>query len=133
MAPETPALGFHPGLDFSAGEATFQLASLIEISKTDDDALKQMLQEFLRSNRMDLELLSAYTLEDVQGVAQTAHKIKGGAKVLHAHRLISACEAVEHSSQLPAVNSGEVKNAVERLKQEMLCLEQDLVKTLARL
>ena len=133
VAPETPALGFHPGLDSSAGEATFQLASLIEISKTDDDALKQMLQEFLRSNRMDLELLSAYTLEDVQGVAQTAHKIKGGAKVLHAHRLISACEAVEHCSQLPAVNSGEVKNAVERLKQEMLCLEQDLVKTLARL
>ncbi|SDJ30633.1 multi-sensor hybrid histidine kinase [Pseudomonas delhiensis] len=114
-------LPIEPGrhLKGEAGEAKFDLAPLRRVAKENNEVLRLMLVEFLKTNREDLEkLLACWRARDLSGLSEIAHKLKGGAKFLHALDLIEACQAVEILARDVATDFDDLELAVDVVKDE---------------
>lgn len=101
--------------------ATFDLSTLIALTGDDRPALIELLVPLLESLEADNALLPVlYSQADFARLHDLAHRAKGGARMVKAHRLISACEALEaaceqrdHPALGPAVEG--VGDAIDAL------------------
>ncbi|PXX53977.1 two-component system, NarL family, sensor histidine kinase EvgS [Pseudomonas sp. LAMO17WK12:I10] len=107
-----------PGVPESA--ETMDIASLAELVRGDAGILKLLLRDLAKCNQDDLVRLAAlFYEEDLQALADLAHKIKGGVQIVKAHGLIAACQQLEAVCR---AEKGEqaLQRSVSRLTQEML-------------
>ena len=102
--------------------------TLYSLAGRNGSHLKLLLEELVRSNRLDLKALLALNitdgLEPFQGIA---HRIKGAAKIVGAHDLINHCEGLEHAE----LTTLQVRSNTVQLA--MRTLERALLRELARL
>jgi two-component system, NarL family, sensor histidine kinase EvgS len=101
------------------------LSSLEQLSRGDAASIKSLLQDLAASNEQDMaRLMQLFTQHDVSGLADLAHRVKGGARIIKAQRLIQACEDLEVACE--GLNSALLTEAVDDLQQAMDALEQRL-------
>ncbi|WP_371134784.1 transporter substrate-binding domain-containing protein [Pseudomonas sp. Q11] len=76
----------------------FNVQSLQALTGGNPLSIRRLLEELLNSNRSDRrELLDVARGGDRQALTETAHKIKGVARIVQATSLIQRCEALEHA------------------------------------
>ncbi|CDF92575.1 MULTISPECIES: transporter substrate-binding domain-containing protein [unclassified Pseudomonas] len=72
------------------------LGSLEQLVRGDEAAMQALVNDLTVSNQEDLENLPVILQEqDLPALSNLAHKIKGGARIVKAWRLIAACEQME--------------------------------------
>ncbi|SEO78274.1 two-component system, NarL family, sensor histidine kinase EvgS [Pseudomonas sp. NFACC39-1] len=72
------------------------LSSLEQLSAGDTGSIKKLLKELVNSTAQDqAQLMRLLARQDLPGLADLAHRVKGGALMIRAQRLIAACEALE--------------------------------------
>ncbi|XXE52910.1 transporter substrate-binding domain-containing protein [Pseudomonas sp. R1-15] len=112
--------------------AVFNVQSLHMLTGGDPISVRRLLAELLSSNRSDRqELLQAARTGCSQALAETAHKIKGVARIVQANGLIELCEALEiacHQEQAP----GQIDDCAKALHRAMTELEQALETEIAK-
>ncbi|MGE8186589.1 transporter substrate-binding domain-containing protein [Pseudomonas sp. NPDC086278] len=103
----------------------FDLSGLEPYVGTDRTLINQLLRELAVTNRADREhLLRAHAEDNRPHLQELAHRIKGGARMVRAQRLIDCCEALEQ-----ACGEGRaalIDEAVDQLQQAMRRLDQQL-------
>jgi len=78
--------------------AEIDLSSLEQWVGADRMLINDLLSELASSNEKDLaRLRDFYANRDRDGLRDLAHRIKGGARVVNAHRLILCCEHLERA------------------------------------
>ena len=103
------------------------LTGLEHLTGGDATAIKALLEELVSSNAEDqVRLLHLATRQDLPGLADLAHRIKGGARIIQAQRLIAACEALEEACREGNVSL--LTEAVEDLRQAIDHLAEQLKK-----
>jgi two-component system sensor histidine kinase EvgS len=71
-------------------------ASLERMVRGDQTALRELLNDLVLSNQQDMaQLAEDCSTQDWQRLSDLAHKVKGGARIVKARRLILACEQLE--------------------------------------
>lgn len=102
------------------------ISELLQSAKGNDAAVQKLLGYLASSTAGDLVLINALLdNKDRRGLAQLAHKVKGGGRMIHAQFLISACEQLETACAQPAED--EMLAAGQRLQQAMKKLTEILV------
>jgi two-component system sensor histidine kinase EvgS len=77
-------------------EATDFIQSIDKLTGGDPRLASQLITELLRSGREDLQLLQqALQQQDADQLAELAHKIAGGARIVAASELTAACVQLE--------------------------------------
>ena len=77
------------------------LASLQQLTQGDEASIRLLLAELANSNQQDLvRLPECLAGQDLQGLADLAHGIKGGARIVGARKLAESCEALEAACQV---------------------------------
>ena len=113
--------------DAQANVRTLDISSLRRMTVCDPVALEDLLGELRNSNHRDLQSLAALVGgADLAALAALAHRIKGGARLIKAHRVIDACEQVEFNCNARALESGKLARQVEVLRGALLQLEEEL-------
>jgi two-component system, NarL family, sensor histidine kinase EvgS len=101
------------------------LSSLRELTRGDPDSIKSLLKDLAASIDDDMEkLLRLFTHHDLAGLADLAHRVKGGARIIKAVRLIAFCEALEAAAQ--GSDSAVLTTAVDNVQQSMEQLSEQL-------
>lgn len=101
------------------------LSSLEQLARGDQASVKRLLGELAVSNDGDMaKLMRLFTQHDVQGLADLAHRVKGGARVISAVAVIQACEALEAATE--GLDSAVLTAAVDNLQQQMEHLAEQL-------
>lgn len=101
------------------------LTSLEQLTGGDTTAIRALLEELVSSNADDLaRLLHLSSRQDLPGLADLAHRIKGGARIVQAQRLIAACEALENACRgddtlLLAQAVEDIRQAIEHLAEQL--------------
>ncbi|WP_287815530.1 response regulator, partial [Pseudomonas sp.] len=84
------------------GRGGHDLGALQELTGADTKALKQLLDGLTDCCRQDLLTLDALDLDgDRQAIADLAHRIKGGARIIRAAHVVDACDQVEQACSRP--------------------------------
>lgn len=105
-----------------ASAAEIDLGSLEELAGPDRSLINKLLAELAASNAEDLARLQGfYRQRDRMGLRELAHRIKGGAQVVKARRLVQCCE------QLEAACGGRDNNVLSQAVQAL----QDAMERLA--
>jgi two-component system sensor histidine kinase EvgS len=103
----------------------FDLTGLYQLTRGDDASIQQLLSDLATCNDDDLaSLMRLFTQHDVPGLANLAHRVKGGARIIKAHALITACERLEAACE--GMNPRQLTEAVDQLHQAMERLAQRL-------
>ncbi len=103
----------------SADDGDINFASLEKLVRGDPAAMKVLMNDLTLSNQEDMDQLADYDLQqDWQRLADLAHKVKGGARIIKAHRLILACEQLESAC--------DEKNDEQTLRQASASLRQEM-------
>ena len=85
-----------PQRDAPASTGDFDLTTLEQLAGGDRLSIHPLLKELVASNAMDkARLLDLSSRHDVSGLADLAHRIKGGARIIQAEPLVVACDALE--------------------------------------
>jgi two-component system sensor histidine kinase EvgS len=104
---------------------SFDLTSLEQLTGGDIVSIKKLLEELISSNADDkVRLIELFSRHDVSGLADLAHRIKGGARIIQAQGLVAACEAVESACR--SADGMLLANAVGDLRQAMDFLSEQL-------
>ncbi|MCJ8206513.1 transporter substrate-binding domain-containing protein [Pseudomonas sp. RGM2987] len=110
----------------------FSVQSLGALTGGDPSSTRRLLAELFSSSRADrLELLKVAQEGSRQALTETAHKIKGVARIVQATALIQRCEALEqacHHAQAP----GQLDECIQALDLAMRELEQALGAEIAK-
>lgn len=101
------------------------LSELEQYVGEDRTLINQLLRELAVTNRQDREhLLQAHAGNNLPVLQDLVHRIKGGARMVRAQRLIECCEALER-----ACGEGRaalIDEAVDQLQDAMRSLDQSL-------
>jgi two-component system, NarL family, sensor histidine kinase EvgS len=101
------------------------LGGLHQLTRGDEASIKRLLDDLASCNDDDMaRLMRLFTQNDVPGLANLAHRIKGGARIIKAQGLIGACERLE--AACAGVNPVQLTEAVDELHQAMERLAQRL-------
>jgi two-component system sensor histidine kinase EvgS len=104
------------------------LTSLKQLTRGDEDSIKSLLGDLASSNTDDrARLMRLFTQHDLPGLADLAHRVKGGARIIKAKGLILACEALETACN--GLDSAVLTEAVDVLQQAMERLAERLQDT----
>ncbi|MBT2339687.1 MULTISPECIES: transporter substrate-binding domain-containing protein [Pseudomonas] len=107
-----------PDAAMSSSTGDFDVSSLEQLTGSDPIAINQLLEQLLSSNVEDeARLLRLSSQHDLPGLADLAHRIKGGARLIKAQRLVDACEALESACRGP--DRASLAQAVEDLRDAM--------------
>src|SRR5471032_933411 len=110
------------------------LASMAALTGGDPRLAQQLAQELLRSNEEDSQLLRQALQElDADVLAELAHKITGGARIVGAGEVVAACEALESLCRAPAPDRQQVAQAGQTLMQQLASFGQLLSAILKKL
>jgi len=102
------------------------LSSLHQLTGGDPKAIKDLLTDLLTSNREDLaQLLALHADNDLGGLVDLVHRIKGGARIIKARWLLQACESLEQAFQHSRPDQC-LDPLVDDLNQAMAALAQRL-------
>ena len=94
------------------------LSSLEQLTRGDQASIKSLLADLASSNDDDMaKLIRLFSHNDLPGLADLAHRVKGGARIIKAQALIQACEALEVASE--GIDSPALADAVDALHQAM--------------
>ncbi|UZE10124.1 transporter substrate-binding domain-containing protein [Pseudomonas sp. B21-053] len=106
-------------------QADIDLSGLESYVGSDRRLIDRLVHELALTNREDRQrLLLAHAADNRQDLRDLAHRIKGGARMVRAVRLIECCEQLE---QACAEGRGsQIDIAVEHLQQTMTRLDQSL-------
>ncbi|RMM50694.1 hypothetical protein ALQ77_02553 [Pseudomonas corrugata] len=108
-----------------ASTDNFDLTSLEQLTGGDTVSIKKLLEELVNTNAGDkVRLIDMFTRQDVSGLADLAHRIKGGARIIQAQGLVAACEALENACR--SADGVSLANAVGDLRQAMDLLTEQL-------
>lgn len=104
---------------------SIDITSLRELSRNDEVAIINLIEQLRKSNIEDLQLLTelAYT-QDMRGISELAHRVKGGAQMIRRSDLVSCCEAVEKACQTQ--DAERLYDTVATLEQSMRSLKRSL-------
>jgi two-component system sensor histidine kinase EvgS len=96
----------------------FDLSNLERLTGGDQQALDALLNDLLASNRKDLgQLLGHGDDEDLGALAALVHRIKGGARIIRARKVIEACEQVERSCAGGTLPPGQLEAVCQALSE----------------
>ncbi|MBK5528391.1 transporter substrate-binding domain-containing protein [Pseudomonas sp. TH06] len=119
------------GITPASRPPVFNLQSLNMLTGGSPAQAKRLLQELLRSSRLDRqELLALSPQQDRGALAVVAHKIKGAARIAQAVRVIECCDALEQACA-QAMDTDEITRRCEASNRAMVELEQALQQQLA--
>ncbi|CAN2971413.1 MULTISPECIES: transporter substrate-binding domain-containing protein [Pseudomonas] len=94
------------------------LSALEQLAGGDPASTRRLLGDLAASNASDMaRLLQLFTQHDMQGLADLAHRVKGGARIINCTALIDACEALEIATE--GLDSTVLIAAVDTLQQSM--------------
>ncbi|AIS11547.1 histidine kinase [Pseudomonas chlororaphis subsp. aurantiaca] len=101
------------------------LSSLEQLTYGDRESINSLLQDLVSSNEEDLQrLLKLFSQNDLPGLADLAHRVKGGARIIQARRLIQCCEQLQ--ADCNGLDAARQTQSVDALHQEMEALAQVL-------
>ncbi|WDH50950.1 transporter substrate-binding domain-containing protein [Pseudomonas chlororaphis] len=101
------------------------LSSLEQLTYGDRESINSLLQDLVSSNEEDLQrLLKLFSQNDLPGLADLAHRVKGGARIIQARRLIQCCEQLQ--ADCNGLDAARLTQSVDALHQEMEALAQVL-------
>jgi two-component system sensor histidine kinase EvgS len=115
-----PAAGI-PEAEPEAPADDFDLDGLAQLTGGDTEALNSLISELVTCNTEDTaQLLRLSARHDLPGLADLAHRIKGGARMVRAQGLVSACDALEDACRGRDASSlaaavGDLQRALEHL------------------
>ncbi|WP_176465166.1 transporter substrate-binding domain-containing protein [Pseudomonas sp. Irchel 3E20] len=100
------------------------LSSLEQYVGADRSLIEHLLDDLASSNRQDLlNLGTLYAARDLPGLRELAHRIKGGARIVKARRLMACCEQLEATA---TQDNPALALAVADLQQAMARLDRYL-------
>ncbi|WP_322846547.1 transporter substrate-binding domain-containing protein [Pseudomonas sp. B33.4] len=109
----------------AASADDIDLSSLEQLTRGDPASIKSLLGDLASSNDDDMaRLLRLFTQHDLPGLADLAHRVKGGARIIKADALIKACEQLEAACN--GRDSNQLTVAVDALQQAMERLAEEL-------
>ncbi|APC18403.1 hybrid sensor histidine kinase/response regulator [Pseudomonas frederiksbergensis] len=119
LAGVAPDMSARPLLETQPASAVeIDLGSLEELAGPDRSLINKLLAELAASNAEDLTRLQGfYRQRDRMGLRELAHRIKGGAQMVKARRLVLGCEQLEVACR--AFDETSLSQAVEVLQEAM--------------
>ncbi|MFJ4247039.1 transporter substrate-binding domain-containing protein [Pseudomonas sp. NPDC089741] len=109
----------------AASADDIDLSSLEQLTRGDPASIKSLLGDLASSNDDDMaRLLRLFTQHDLPGLADLAHRVKGGARIIKADALIKACEQLETACN--GLDADQLTGAVDALQQAMERLAEQL-------
>jgi len=105
-------------------EAEFDLSALLQLAGADNPLIGQLREEVLSSLRIDLKRLDA-SGRDREVLRDLAHHVTGGAHMIGAERVVSACRVLEQACRDDEPEAA-LTAAIELLRVAMHDLEQQL-------
>ncbi|WP_330211330.1 ATP-binding protein [Pseudomonas sp. AM4(2022)] len=107
------------------------LVSLEQLTYGDQASIRSLLQDLLSSNEEDqVRLLKLFSQNDLTGLADLAHRVKGGARIVKAKRLIHCCEQLQIDCD--GHDAARLTQSVDALHQTMDALRQVLTQRIAQ-
>ncbi|QJI31254.1 transporter substrate-binding domain-containing protein [Pseudomonas sp. ADAK18] len=101
------------------------LRSLEQLAHGDRTLVNSLLRDLASSNEEDLlRLLKLYSDHDLSGLSDLGHRVKGGARIIKAHRLIQCCEQLQ--TECNGHDAVRLTQAVDALHEAMEALAQRL-------
>ncbi|MFJ2455916.1 transporter substrate-binding domain-containing protein [Pseudomonas protegens] len=83
--------------DLAPSDDDIDLGSLEQLTCGDRASINSLLQDLASSNEEDLlRLLELFSQNDLVGLGHLAHRVKGGARIIKAKRLIQCCEQLQN-------------------------------------
>ncbi|MCU9948894.1 transporter substrate-binding domain-containing protein [Pseudomonas sp. PDM13] len=111
--------------------ACFDVKELEHFTGGDPGLTRRALEGILQSHRIDLQQVRSLLQSDGQhGVVEMAHRIRGAADIIRAHRLIDACERLEAAYRDNAPHS-ELRQLLQDLEATMIELDEELLRLMA--
>ncbi|UQS14135.1 transporter substrate-binding domain-containing protein [Pseudomonas sp. HS6] len=108
------------------GPAEFDLSALLQLASADNPLIGQLREEVLSSLRIDLERLDESGRQgDRAGLLDLAHHVTGGAHMIGAERVVSACRVLEQAC-LDDEPEAALTAAINSLRKAMHDLAQHL-------
>lgn len=107
-----------------SGDA-IDLTNLEQLTRGDEALIKSLLGDLASSNDEDMSrLLNLFTRHDLPALADLAHRVKGGARIIKAQGLIHCCESLEAACE--GFDAEQLTAAVDALQQAMERLAETL-------
>ena len=100
-------------------------SALLKLTGGNEQVARGLLMDLARSNKEDLALLQ--TLQEplnLNALQDLAHRVKGGARIIKASRLMEACEAMESVND--SAERAQVLMAAAQLRHAMMQLRENL-------
>ncbi|WP_425273408.1 transporter substrate-binding domain-containing protein [Pseudomonas morbosilactucae] len=114
----------------AAGSEAIDLSSLEQLTRGDPASINSLLGDLARSNDEDLaRLMQLFIRHDLPGLADLAHRVKGGARIIKARGLVECCENLEAACN--GQDCAPLTAAVDALQQTMERLAEQLERRLA--
>jgi two-component system sensor histidine kinase EvgS len=108
------------------GSTEFDLSALLQVVGADNPLIGQLREEVLSSLRADLERLDVSGRKgDRAGLRDLAHHVTGGAHMIGAERVVSACRILEQACRDDAPEAA-LTAAIDSLREAMHDLAQHL-------
>lgn len=100
------------------------LRRLKQLTQGNNASLKVLLKDLLSSTEDDLaQLQQQLAAPNLLALQQLAHRVKGGARIVKAQRLINSCETLEQAcDESGDAQAQGVESCIENLLQEMIAL-----------
>jgi two-component system sensor histidine kinase EvgS len=100
----------------SSGE--IDLGSLEQLTRGDKASINSLIDDLSTANEEDMaRLIRLFTKHDLNALSDLAHRVKGGARIIKAQRLIQCCEHLE--AVCTGRDASQLAEAVDALQQEM--------------
>jgi len=101
------------------------LSSLKQLARGDRATIRRLVNDLAISTDDDLKrLLNLYSSDDLIGLADLAHRVKGGARIIKAQSLIQQCDQLETACNGEDMDA--VTEAVDALQRSMEALSESL-------
>ncbi|CAD5110526.1 transporter substrate-binding domain-containing protein [Zestomonas carbonaria] len=108
------------------------LSNLERLSRGNADLIRRLLGDLAQSNREDLERLSTLMQGvDCQGLAELAHRVKGGARMARIRPLLEACERLEMVCK-QGREEADIRQAGSALRDAMHWLDEAIERQLGK-
>jgi len=106
-------------------DESIDVSSLEKLSSGNSDFVEKLLHDLSLSNEQDLHyLLELFSANNLEGLSELAHRIKGGARIIKAKHLIQCCEKLQTDCR--ELNSKSLTESVDAVHQAMEALQKKL-------
>ena len=126
-APHAPPPQAAAPATHDATPAAFSAESILALTQNDEELIRQLLEEVIRTNRADVDQLQKlHQQADWPKVSDMAHRLAGGARVVDAKAMIDTCAGAGEKRKARAGPSPEIDGMVRTLAAQSAALETQL-------